>query len=277
RAQGSGTGGSRPFLFFGPIRNLVPNRRLVEGIRGSPVGLAFLFLFLQEIQPLQVGPQGLSKQSGSVCPQLLCCPVNRSKKLLIQDDLNRFHGCGSYSTLESTVDPAMSVWGTCSIAAKMKGLKRFIYRNWQGVHGVRRMELSVLTRYLELGNPKRILDVGSGKGAFAGKLSRAGHDVVGVDPSAKAAGIARRFVDSKGKVVLGQGEAQPVSSGSFDRAVSVCVLEHTRDDSAVLAEVHRVLRPGGIFALTVDCLDSPHVPEAFRRHYAKEYRCNQFY
>src|SRR5215471_1848495 len=139
------------------------------------------------------------------------------------------------------------------------------------------MELSVLTRYLDLGSPKRLLDVGSGKGAFAGKLSRKGHDVVGVDPSAKAAGIAKSFVDPKGKVVLGEGESQPFSNGCFDRAVSVCVLEHTRDDSAVLAEVHRVLKPGGIFALTVDSLDSPHVSEAFRRDYASEYRCNQFY
>lgn len=139
------------------------------------------------------------------------------------------------------------------------------------------MELGILARYLELGGRRRILDVGSGKGAFAGKLSRAGHDVVGVDPSAEAARIARNHVDSKGKVVLGQGEALPFPSGRFDRAVSVCVLEHTRDDSAVLAEVRRVLEPGGVFALTVDCLDSPHVPEAFRRDYARKYRCNQFY
>jgi SAM-dependent methyltransferase len=156
-------------------------------------------------------------------------------------------------------------------------IKSFIYRNWQGVHGVRRMELSALTRYLELGEPKRILDVGSGKGAFAGKLARAGHDVVGVDPSVKAASIARAYVDSSGKVVLGEGEDLPFSPSTFDRAVSVCVLEHTRDDSRVLSEVSRVLKPGGTFALSVDCLDSPYVSEGFRRHYREEYRCNQFY
>ena len=139
------------------------------------------------------------------------------------------------------------------------------------------MELAVLSRYLELNGRKRILDVGSGKGAFAGKLARAGHEVVGVDPSAKAAGIARSYVDPRGKVVLGEGEALPFKPASFDRAVSVCVLEHTRDDSRVLSEVSRVLKPGGTFALSVDCLDSPHVSEKFRRHYREEYRCNQFY
>jgi SAM-dependent methyltransferase len=159
----------------------------------------------------------------------------------------------------------------------MKVLKRFIYRNWQRVHGVRRLELAVLTRFLELGGRQRVLDVGSGKGAFCGELARAGHDVVGVDPSASATKIAKTYVDPRGRFVLGTGEALPLSSGWFDRAVSVCVLEHTKDDEAVLAEVQRVLKPGGIFALTVDCLDSPHVPASFRRHYAREYRCKQFY
>jgi len=159
----------------------------------------------------------------------------------------------------------------------MRALKRFVYRNWQEFHGVRRMELGVLRSYLEPGAGNRILDVGSGKGAFAGKLSRAGHDVVGADPSVAAVRIAKAYVDFEGKFVLGEGERLPFSSERFDRAVSVCVLEHTKDDAAVLEEVRRVLKPGGVFALTVDSLDSPYVPEAFRRDYAKEYRCNQFY
>jgi SAM-dependent methyltransferase len=159
----------------------------------------------------------------------------------------------------------------------MKALKRFVYRNWQRVHGVRRLELAVLTRDLELDGRQRILDIGSGKGAFCGELARAGHDIVGVDPSSAATRIAKTFVNSTGDFVLAEGEALPFPGGRFDRAVSVCVLEHTKDDAAVLAEIQRVLKPGGILALTVDCLDSPHVPEAFRRHYAREYRCNQFY
>src|ERR1700693_2644524 len=149
----------------------------------------------------------------------------------------------------------------------MKAIKRFVYRNWQRVHGVRRLELAVLTRYLELGGRLRILDVGSGKGAYCGALARAGQDVAGVDPSGTAAAIAKTYVDPGGHFVLGTGEALPFSSGRFDRAVSVCVLEHTKDDARVLSEVHRVLEPGGVFALTVDCLDSPHVSEAFRRRH----------
>jgi SAM-dependent methyltransferase len=159
----------------------------------------------------------------------------------------------------------------------MKAIKRFVYRNWQKVHGVRRLELAVLTRYLDLRGGQRILDVGSGKGAFCGVLARGGCDVVGVDPSAAAIAIAKIYVNPRGLFVLAAGEAVPFSSESFDRAVSVCVLEHTKDDARVLSEVRRVLRPGGVFALTVDCLDSPHVSEAFRQRHRVEYRCNQLY
>ena len=159
----------------------------------------------------------------------------------------------------------------------MKALKRLVYRNWQRVHGVRRLELSILTRYLDLASGHRILDVGSGKGALCGELARGGHEVVGVDPSGTAARIAKSYVNPDGDFVLGAGESLPFSSEGFDRAVSVCVLEHTRDDARVLGEVHRVLKPGGVFALTVDCLDSPYLSEEFRRHHREEYRCNQLY
>ena len=135
----------------------------------------------------------------------------------------------------------------------------------------------MLTRYLELEGSLRVLDVGSGKGAFCGELARAGHEVIGVDPSGAAAAIAKTYVNPKGDFVLGGGEALPFSSEWFDRAVSVCVLEHTQDDSRVLEEVRRVLKPGALFALTVDCLDSPFLSEAFRRHHREEYRCNQLY
>lgn len=159
----------------------------------------------------------------------------------------------------------------------MRTIREFVFRNWQRIHGVRRLELAVLRRYLDLGPGQRILDVGSGKGAFCGALARSGHAAVGVDPSLAAVAIAKTYVDPGGLFVLGSGEAVPFSSESFDRAVSVCVLEHTKDDARVLSEIRRVLKRGGLLALTVDCLDSPLVSESFRRHHREEYRCNQLY
>jgi SAM-dependent methyltransferase len=155
--------------------------------------------------------------------------------------------------------------------------RRVVYRHWQSFHGVRRLELATLCRYLELSPGQRIVDVGSGKGAFAGRLARRGLDAVGVDPSLPALAIAKRWVDPDGCFLCAAGESLPLAAGTFDRAVSVCVLEHTRDDAAVLAEVRRVLRPDGLFALSVDCLNSPHVKESFRRHHIAEYRCVHLY
>lgn len=142
---------------------------------------------------------------------------------------------------------------------------------------MRRLELLTLERYLDLPSNASILDVGSGKGAFCGVLSRRGYHVVGVDPSPSAVSIAKMYVDPKGPFVLSSGEDLPFGPSRFDRVVSVCVLEHTSDDARVLREVHRVLKPAGLVALTVDCLNSPHVSESFRAHHVREYRCNQLY
>jgi SAM-dependent methyltransferase len=155
--------------------------------------------------------------------------------------------------------------------------RRVVYRHWQRFHGVRRLELATLSRYLDLSPGQRIVDVGSGKGAFVGKLARRGLDAVGIDPSLPALAIAKRWVDRGGHFLCAAGEGLPLAAASFDCAVSVCVLEHTRDDAAVLAEVRRILRPDGLFALSVDCLNSPHVDESFRRHHVAEYRCVQLY
>src|SRR6266540_131597 len=97
----------------------------------------------------------------------------------------------------------------------MRALKCFVYRNWQKVHGVRRLELAVLTRYLELSGRQRILDVGSGKGALCGALARSGQDVIGVDTSAPATAIAKTYVNPVGRFVLEEGRrCRSPTSGS---------------------------------------------------------------
>lgn len=155
--------------------------------------------------------------------------------------------------------------------------RRIVFRNWQRVHGVRRLELAILRGYLDLSPGQRILDLGSGKGAFCGVLARKGLRTLGIDPSMASLAIAKRYVDRESRFAACAGEALPLAAESFDRAVSVCVLEHTRDDARVLAQVHRVLKPGSVFALSVDCLNSPYVSERFRTHHVAEYRCHQLY
>lgn len=101
---------------------------------------------------------------------------------------------------------------------------------------------------------RRILDVGTGEGQLARRLCRnepAPRLVVGLDPftaqlaNAAAKGGGPRFVK-------GKGEALPFAGGSFDAIACCLVIEHAEDADALMAEVARVLAPGGRFLLLVN-------------------------
>jgi 2-polyprenyl-6-hydroxyphenyl methylase/3-demethylubiquinone-9 3-methyltransferase len=95
----------------------------------------------------------------------------------------------------------------------------------------------------------RVLDLGSGGGFLAASLSDAGYQVIGVDPEMAALGEATSNVAAS--FVLAAGEELPFAEGSFDSVVCSEVLEHVQDSAAVIAEVSRVLRPGGVFVFTL--------------------------
>ena len=91
---------------------------------------------------------------------------------------------------------------------------------------------------------ERILDLGCGDGQLTQKIAAAGARVSGVDASAEMAASARaRGVDA----VVGSAEALPHADGAFDAVFSNAALHWVRNQDAMMAEVHRVLRPGGRF------------------------------
>jgi 2-polyprenyl-6-hydroxyphenyl methylase/3-demethylubiquinone-9 3-methyltransferase len=109
----------------------------------------------------------------------------------------------------------------------------------------------VLIRKLTLEPARlRLLDVGCGGGFLAEEFAGLGCRVTGIDPSAPtieaAAAHAREYgldIDYR----VGSGERLPVGDARFD-VVSCCdVLEHVTDLEAVIAQMARVLRPGGVF------------------------------
>jgi arsenite methyltransferase len=96
----------------------------------------------------------------------------------------------------------------------------------------------------------RVLDVGCGPGFYITELLEAvGREgaVVGVDISADMLAVAAKRAAGHGNVEFHEAGAAslPVPDASFERAVCVQVLEYVRDVPAALAEMHRVLRPGG--------------------------------
>lgn len=97
---------------------------------------------------------------------------------------------------------------------------------------------------------KRVLDLGCGGGFMAEALAREGARVVGVDPAEAALESARGHARATGLEIdyrAGVGEAIPLDDAAVDAVVCVDVLEHVADLEAVLVEIRRVLRPGGLF------------------------------
>jgi SAM-dependent methyltransferase len=108
----------------------------------------------------------------------------------------------------------------------------------------------------------RVLDMGCGAGRHAFEMYRRGGDVVAFDQDGdELAGVLEIFAAMKqaGEVLDGaeadikQGDALqlPFVDAEFDRVVAAEVLEHIPDDRAAIAELARVLRPGGTMAVTV--------------------------
>ena len=104
-------------------------------------------------------------------------------------------------------------------------------------------------RRADINERPRVLDVGSGGGFLAETLTDAGYTVIGIDPQMAAVRTASEHVNAS--FARAMGESLPFADGSFDAVVCSEVLEHVQDPAAVIAEVSRVLRPGGVFVFSL--------------------------
>ena len=121
--------------------------------------------------------------------------------------------------------------------------------------------LSVDYDQLGLRAGERLLDLGCGGGRHAYEALRRGARVTALDASeselkdvATLMGEMEREdggAGGSGAVVCADAVAMPFRPGSFDRVIASEVLEHVSGDQAAMAELARVLRPGGSLAVTV--------------------------
>ncbi len=125
----------------------------------------------------------------------------------------------------------------------------------------------VLVDALGLAPAARVLDLGAGTGLLSGALVDAGHDVVGVEPMpAMRERLAQRLGDRR--ALAGSAEAIPVPDGSVD-AVTAADAFHWFDGPRAVAEIHRVLRPGGTCTLLWRMAQWPDAPQWWTEMWAR--------
>jgi SAM-dependent methyltransferase len=93
---------------------------------------------------------------------------------------------------------------------------------------------------------EHILDLGCGDGQLSVRIAESGANVVGLDASPQMAAAA----SSRGiEVCEGNAESMPFADSEFDAVFSNAALHWVRNHDAMLAEVRRVLKPGGRFVV----------------------------
>jgi len=102
------------------------------------------------------------------------------------------------------------------------------------------------------------LDLGCGCGHYFDALASTGRTVIGLDRSADQLRIAR---DRCRRIVQGDGAALPFADGTFPAVLTLWISTDVDDFASVLAEVARVLTPGGVLVFygVHPCFNGPHV------------------
>ncbi|MFC3451591.1 class I SAM-dependent methyltransferase [Amycolatopsis speibonae] len=100
---------------------------------------------------------------------------------------------------------------------------------------------------------RRILDAGCGSGPLFEALRDRGAIVTGFDSSAKMVELARKRLGADAALqVADMGSPLPFPDGAFDDVISALVLHYLEDWAAPLAEIRRVLKPGGRLIMAVN-------------------------
>lgn len=106
----------------------------------------------------------------------------------------------------------------------------------------------------------RVLNIGVGSGELEKMLIERGVEVWSLDPCAESIHRLQDDLEMGHRATQGYSQAVPYQDQHFDKVIMTEVLEHLPDDilDSTISEVHRVLKPGGVFTGTVPYRENLH-------------------
>ena len=118
-----------------------------------------------------------------------------------------------------------------------------------------------MAKVANIDESSEIADVGTGTGFVAAGLAPRVKRVIGIDNAAAMLRAARENLDSLGvsnvELLIGDLAELPLADHSVDAAFANMVLHHAVDTAAMLGEMTRIVRPGGMIVIT-DEVEHPY-------------------
>ncbi len=106
---------------------------------------------------------------------------------------------------------------------------------------------------------KKVLDVGAGTGRLSLPMANRDAHVTALDVSPKMLELVKRK-NSKIQIIVGDAESLPFEDNSFDIVTAAFLIVHLKDPTRFFDEAYRVLKDGGILAVTnINQKDPPQV------------------
>jgi SAM-dependent methyltransferase len=112
------------------------------------------------------------------------------------------------------------------------------------------------------GRNQKALDLGCGGGIYIPAIVRKGYRVVGTDIAHQMVDMARALcagLEVRADFAVDNCNRIGLRSNAFDVCVAVGLVEHQKTDQELLEEVQRILKPGGVFIITIRNRWCPHV------------------
>lgn len=123
-------------------------------------------------------------------------------------------------------------------------------------------EVPIVSKLVDLVNPSYVLDIGVGTGRYLHSLCQKHIEGIGIDLSQAMLSMAEQRPMLAGKLLQSDVRDLPFASSNFDAAIAARVFSHVKELDIALAEVARVLSPGGTLIYTD--IDGDHKYEATR-------------